>query len=190
MAKNRLKFPHISRILTAKPFLAGLKLVVLATMAGFLAINLFPSLSPDLWAFERTKLTVMLFPKDITSHLLLVQEYLKRGELSEVERELTLAQGLVEKNPPTTNSAVLGTSLSPLKILENIKNEPQRIRQEISFWEKVVSEKPDYRDAYLQLAILNHQVYENDKAKRYLKKALDLDPNFRPTKELEKIFGN
>lgn len=190
MAKRRLKFPHISRIFNAKPLRIGVKIFVFGVLAGFLVVNLFPSLPSDFFAFERAKLAVMFYPNDLNSHLFLVQEYLKRGELEEVERELLLAQELTEKTPETTSSGVLGATLSPIKILAKIKNEPQRIKNEISFWEKVVSEKPDYRDAYLQLAILNYQIYENEKAKEYLRIALELDPNYEPARKLEKILGD
>lgn len=188
MAKRRLKFPQISRIFNAKPVKIGVKLLVFSVLAGFLVINLLPLPSFDLFAFEQAKITVMLFPKDISTHLILAQEYLKRGDVEALERELLLSQELVEKNPPSTPS-VLGEALSPIKILEKIKNEPQAIREEISYWENVVSQKPDYRDAYLQLAILNYQIYENEKAREYLKKVQELDPNFQPAKELEKILG-
>lgn len=189
MAKIRLNFPQISRIFNAEPLKRGLKLAVLAVLAAFLVINLFPALPADFLSYERARLAVMLYPEDLSSHLFLAQEYLKRGSLAGVERELLLAQELTEKNPPATSSGVLGAFLSPAKILEKIKNEPQKIKNEISFWEKIIAEKPDYRDAYLQLAILNYQIYENEKAQEFIKKALALDPNFAPTRELERLFG-
>ncbi len=179
--------PHISRIINANTASLGLKMVILAVLIGFLAINLFRALPPDL-NFEQARITVMLSPNDASSHLVLAQEYLKKGSMQDVERELNLAQELTSSYQPSASSSVLGSSLSPLKILEKIKNEPQRIRNEIIFWEKVVSERPGYRDGYLQLAILNYQLYENDKAKEYLNKALEIDPNFEVTKELGKII--
>jgi len=187
MAKRRLKFPQISRIFNAKPVKIGVKFLVFAVLAGFLIINLLPLPSFDLFAFEQAKITVMLFPKDISIHLILAQEYLKRGDVEALERELLLSQELVEKNPPSTPS-VLGEALSPIKILEKIKNEPQRIGQEISYWENVVSQKPDYRDAYLQLAILNYRIYKNEKAKEYLKRAREIDPNYEPARGLERVL--
>jgi len=141
--------------------------------------------------FERAKLAAMLYPNDLSSHLLLAQEYLKRGNMEGVERELLLAQDLGGKTSATSSGSptVLGVFLSPSKILEKIKNEPKRIREEISFWEKVISEKPDYRDAYLQLAILNYQIYKKERAKEYLEKALKIDPNFAPARQLENLLG-
>ncbi len=192
MAKNKLEFPHISRMINANRLILEPKLGVLGFLTILILINLFPTLfgmvSPGFLALEQAKLTVMLSPQSLSPHLLLAQEYLKRGDLEGTERELLLAQTLATANRLGSNNSVLAASLSPLKVLERIKNEPQRVRGEIAFWEKVILDKPDYRDAYLQLALLNYQSYEKDKAKFYLGKAIELDPNFEPTKELQKIL--
>ncbi len=161
---------------------------VFVVLAAFLAFNLFSPLPSSFLGFERAKLTTMLEPHDFSSHLLLSQEYLKRGNLEAVERELILAQNLEVSPSSVTTASVLGLSLSPIKIWQKILNEPQRVKEEIRFWEKVIVKKPDYRDAYLQLAILNYQIFNKQKAKEYLHKALELDPNFGPSKELEKII--
>ena len=197
MAKNKLEFPHISRMINAKRLILEPKLGVLGFLTLLILINLFPTLvnsfgvvSPGFLALEQAKLTVMLSPQSLSPHLLLAQEYLKRGDLEGTERELLIAQTFTTTNHLGNNNSVLAASLSPLKVLERIKNEPQRVREEIAFWEKVVLEKPDYRDAYLQLAILNYQIYEKEKAKFYLGKALNLDPNFEPAKEFKKILEN
>lgn len=201
MTKPALKFPHISRIINA-PFDSlrslrassllgiGIKIMILATLAVFLGLNLFSRLPVGFFALESAKLAVMIKPNDFSSHLLLTQEYLKLGDMEGVKRELTLAENL-NSQPITYNSqlsSVLGSSLSPLKIWQKIQNEPQRIKEEIVFWEKMVKERPNYRDAYLQLVILNYQIYENQKAKEYLNKALEIDPNFLPTQQLQKII--
>jgi len=72
-------------------------------------------------------------------------------------------------------------SLASLKQQKNL-SDPKDIKKLIHFWEKIVAEKTDYRDGYLQLAILNYKIQE------YLKKALIVDPNFEPALELEKII--
>lgn len=163
-------------------------MAILGLLVLFLAINLFPRLPLESLEIEQAKLAVMLAPNNISNHLLLVQEYLKRGDMAAVERELNLAQNVTISYKPSARNSVLGASLSPAKIWEKINNEPQRINNEITHWENIIKDKPDYRDAYLQLAILNYQIYQTDKAKVYLQKAANLDPNFEATKELEKII--
>ncbi|MFH0863607.1 MAG: hypothetical protein V1858_00750 [Candidatus Gottesmanbacteria bacterium] len=205
MAKSKIiyHFPHISRTITAYPLKNTIKLAILIVITAFLGLNLFTP-SPFDFVYDQARLAVITSPQEISPHFSLAQEYLKYGDIQSVERELFLAQELVTRlqsplaianggqvrYPLTANRSVLGASLSPLKILEEIKSEPQKIQNQISYWEKVIFEKPDYRDGYLQLAILNYQIYENQKAKGYLSKAIEIDPNFGPVQEISKIINN
>lgn len=191
MKRKAQHFPQISRIIPATLYIIVLKAVVLVAVAAFLALNLFWQLSTEPTRIRQAKLAVMLSPNDLSNHLLLTQKYLDQGNMKAVERELILAQNLSTRPAssfPLPTSSVLGVTLSPLKILEKIKNEPQKIKDEIVFWEKIVADKPNYRDGYLRLALLNYQIYENQKARVYLERAKTLDPNFETTKELEKIL--
>lgn len=179
-----MKFPHNYRIIPAHTIIYSIKLVVLGLLVFFLTtLFLWPSSG-----FDQARLGVLISPNDVSNHLLLTQEYLGRGDMSSVERELTLADSLNTKYQILNTKYVLGATLSPLRILEKIKNQPAQINQEISFWGKVVASKPDYRDGYLHLALLNYQIYETQKAKAYLQKAVALDPNFEATKELEDLI--
>ena len=47
----------------------------------------------------------------------------------------------------------------------------------------------DYRDGYLQLAILEYKLRDYSKAQLYLGKALEIDPNFEKAKELGKALS-
>lgn len=66
--------------------------------------------------------------------------------------------------------------------------EKKGIESEIAAWEKLLEKYPGHRDLYLNLAVLNWQISNEEKAKEHLKKAKELDPNFEKTKELEKLF--
>ena len=61
---------------------------------------------------------------------------------------------------------------------ELIINTPRLLRQDISSWEKVLTEENEPRDALLKLALLHYQLYENDEAKYYWERAYYLDPTF------------
>ena len=65
----------------------------------------------------------------------------------------------------------------------------QAIEAEIAKWEKIVMERPNYRDAYFELALLTYQLNRPDETKMYLNKVFELDPNYQPARELEKILG-
>ncbi|MDO8488362.1 MAG: tetratricopeptide repeat protein [bacterium] len=49
---------------------------------------------------------------------------------------------------------------------------------QIGYWEQVASASPTYRDAYVQLALLNAQLDNPELARVYFQKAIQLDPNW------------
>lgn len=64
--------------------------------------------------------------------------------------------------------------------------EKQAIEAEIAEWEKIVVERPGYRDGYFELAVLTYQLNRIEETKRYLNGVFELDPNYQPARELEK----
>lgn len=69
-----------------------------------------------------------------------------------------------------------------------IEKERIKIAKEIEYWEKTIEKYKDFRDAYFQLAVLNYRLGNFDKAKAFLQKTLELDPNFEKGRELERMF--
>lgn len=60
-----------------------------------------------------------------------------------------------------------------------VQDQQNRIlHQQITYWEQVASASPTYREAYIQLAALNNQLGNTDAAKGWLKKVLEIDPNW------------
>ena len=68
-------------------------------------------------------------------------------------------------------------NLNSLRKAQDKVTEPERIREEIKSWEKVLEERPYFRDVLLRLSILNYQIYEDEKALDYFTRAEYLDPN-------------
>jgi len=127
--------------------------------------------------FQQAKERLIKNPNDFEAHLILAKEFLKNNQFEKAEKELLMAQ-----------------TQEPNSKLEKVwqkkhHSDPKDIEKLIQAWEKILSEKPEYRDAYLNLAWLHYQIYENQKAKENLKKAIDLDPNFEPTLKLQKIIN-
>lgn len=156
-------FPQFSRIFAAL-FLFSL----------FLASFLF---SPS----EKLKLAALKENKNPRIHLALAKEYKKVDDLGNARRELLIGLSL------SSNDEELKKEL---KEVENLLAQPNKILGEIRKWGKITQEFPGYRDAYLKLASLYYQIYQNEKAQENLKKALELDPNFTPARELEKTLGD
>lgn len=71
---------------------------------------------------------------------------------------------------------------------QKLDAEREKISQEIEHWQGIISKYKNFRDAYFQLAVLEYRVGEFEKAKSYLKKTLELDPNFEKGRELEKLL--
>lgn len=72
---------------------------------------------------------------------------------------------------------------------EEVSLQRQKVVKEVAFWEDIVKQYPNYRDAYYTLSVLSYRLKEYDKAKMYLGKALFIDPNFEKGRELEKILN-
>ncbi len=139
------------------------------------------------------KIHLLNNPYDFETHLALAEKLLNNNQFEEAEKLLLLAQKLQApiSNAQFSNNFVLGEkSSTKLEELWQKKHysDPQDIQHLITSWEKIIKEKPNFRDGYLQLAILYYKIYENEKAKESLKKALLIDPNFEPSKELKKII--
>lgn len=175
-------FPHISRKINA-----GFEFLVIVfffsiILFNFLPLKPTPSRSPASHLegdINNLKTAVLKNPRNPPIHLNLVNLLLKSNQINEAENEVFSA---LQFSPD--NSSLL----QKLEEIRKTKNEPQRINEEIQKWEKIVLAKPDYRDAYFQLAILHYQLYNDKQAKEYLEKTLSLDPNFDPAKKLIRVI--
>ncbi|MGB9911659.1 MAG: hypothetical protein ACPLKP_03655 [Microgenomates group bacterium] len=67
-------------------------------------------------------------------------------------------------------------------------SDPEDIKKLINGWERILEKYPNYRDGWLQLAVLTYKNSQEEKTKESLKKALSLDPNYLLANELEKII--
>ncbi len=81
-------------------------------------------------------------------------------------------------------------SFEYLNQAHQISLERQRMQEEISFWQSIANKYEGYKDAYFQMAILDYQLGNFQKAKTENKKALTLDPNFEDAKKLELLLEN
>jgi tetratricopeptide (TPR) repeat protein len=73
--------------------------------------------------------------------------------------------------------------------LTEINAERQKIEGEVAYWQRIVTERPNYRDAYFKLALLEYQLGNKTKTKEYIEKTLELDPNYTPALDFRKELG-
>jgi tetratricopeptide (TPR) repeat protein len=72
--------------------------------------------------------------------------------------------------------------------VELAKQQRSKLTQELAYWQDIVRQYGNYRDAYFRIAILQYQLGEVSQAKKSLEKVLALDPNFEKARVLgEKI---
>ncbi|MBI5620069.1 hypothetical protein HY950_03850 [Candidatus Gottesmanbacteria bacterium] len=155
----RVLFPHISRF-----FSATMLWFVLLTIIIFNGITRLNQLSE-----RNSKLSaVLLAPTSAPAHMALATLLRQTGYLPAAQHELLVA---ADQNPN-----VLGATTSPLQLLNEWEGEPKRLIQAMTYWQQVANKKPDYRDAFLQLALVAYQLGNMPEARAAASQALTLDP--------------
>ncbi len=130
---------------------------------GLLVIIMINLLAPRS-SFEVAKVAILTHPQDSRSHLALAKILLASNNLSSVEWESSLSGN--------------GSSAQQLLVdLQKLKNDPIILEEAISQFQKLSEDFPNYRDAYLELAILNFRANRLFAAQKYLSLATTIDPN-------------
>lgn len=92
----------------------------------------------------------------------------------------------------TSGIILLFTYTTGLRLYENtkelarIKEARGQVLSEIEYWEETTKKYTGYRDGYFTLAVLEYRVGNEGKARMYLDKTLELDPNFAKGREFLK----
>lgn len=76
-----------------------------------------------------------------------------------------------------------------LQIQKRGEVERARVVSDRAFWEAVTKERPQYRDGYFMLALLEYRMGRKKEASQNVSKALKIDPNFKEGRELERMLG-
>ncbi len=120
------------------------------------------------------------WPWSSKSHSKMAIYWFEAGEEQKALKELEVANKLLFVK---TNG-----NLDNLRKAQEKVKQPERIREEIKSWEKVLEEKPYYRDVLLRLSVLSYQIYEDEKAVEYFLEAEYLDPNNDEVLSLKEII--
>ncbi len=136
---------------------------------GLIAIIFLNSVTRINQVSERTsKLSAVLrSPWDPAAHVALATLLRQEGYLPAARQELLVA---ADQNPN-----VLGANTS-IELLDAWEDEPRQLAEALSFWQQLTNEKPDYRDAFLQLALVAYQQGNMSEARAAAARALALDP--------------
>lgn len=120
---------------------------------------------------------MLLSPKSPEPHIVLAQAYWQNHLFGDARRELALADELYSLSTSQNSGNTLGVTTLPSSLLARWEREPQGLRIQYEFWQSVVAQRPDYRDAYLTLAAIAYELSQLEKAREYLREAMRLDPN-------------
>jgi len=143
---------------------------------------------------RQTKEALVQNPHQLENYLALADQLIEHRQFEQAGKILQEAEAL-EKNQELrikNQEKILGeTTILNLEKLQQkkINSNPEEIQKLIGWWQEFLAEKPDYRDGYLHLAKLHWQLYQDDQAQTNLQKALELDPNYEPARELEKLLS-
>lgn len=69
---------------------------------------------------------------------------------------------------------------------QKLDREKKELISKIDYWKGIVNKYENYRDGYFKLAVLEYKIGDIVSSREYLKKTLELDPNFDEGKKLEK----
>lgn len=137
-----------------------------------LAINVLALtyLKPQFW---QERIDMLATHSSMDAHVHLAQQLWGHGFENQAKMELQLAQDLYgakdQKNSEQTHS--------PDDIWKQWKQEPLSIIDAMAFWRDVAAKRPDYPDAYVQLAKLSYQQFQAEDTISYIRQAQALDPS-------------
>jgi tetratricopeptide (TPR) repeat protein len=61
---------------------------------------------------------------------------------------------------------------------QNLVLEREQLQNEAAYWEQVATKYQGYRDVYYRIASIQYRLGNYNESQKYVKKALELDPNF------------
>lgn len=181
-------FPHFSRLFPVWLLFLGEHILLVALITLFILAHTNGIKSIGRPCCSDSLYLVLDHPWNLEAKLSLAREYWKNGQEREAKHETDIVRDMLGNSTrPYTNpdSQVLGASTLDLEdTLRAFRPKPEETNTEISFWKKIIEDRPDYRDGYAVLAILSYRKKSFLEAAMYKDKALSLDPNYIFPKEL------
>ncbi|MBI3342872.1 tetratricopeptide repeat protein [Candidatus Gottesmanbacteria bacterium] len=186
----KFKFPYFPRLNSARVIFSLEMTVLWLGLATLIAVNILAiqKSRPTHW----NKLMMLFEAPFLPSRYVDLASLLwKQGEQQEARMLMASAQTLTKTNQIGASGQmtnVLGVSSDPQAVLTQWEHEVDQLKEQYAFWQSVTAEKPDYRDAFIQLATLAYQLGNLDAARASLARAQALDPNSPTVQEFTKLL--
>lgn len=167
--------PQISRFFSAKKVQVKLysatTVAVCFSVLGLFAMNATQSNQKDI---AKESLLIFHSPMSVFAHYALASKFKSLNDEEKQAYEIQLIQDLLGKKP---SSNVLGESIEITKKMKSWNEEPKELEKKLIFWKKIISNHPDYRDAYLQAAYLSKLLHHESESVEFTELAKKLDPS-------------
>lgn len=177
--------PHNSRIFSATLFSRLFLATLWLTLLLFIGINTYFVVNPEQSVMRNQAVSFLKNQYNVGSHIEKAKILWNAGDNASAQREISLAETLIHKQKTST---VLGLSSTPNNLLKSWQAERVKTQKLVEYWLNITEQKPDYRDAYLHLAVLTYALGQENEAIKHLNTAKSLDPNLTVYSELERIF--
>lgn len=155
------------------PQIANYSFIVLILITALL--NFHGRVFPENEQPAVLKQAILEKPFEAKAHQALGNYFLNHNQIASARKEFKLASLF----------GFRGTA----GIFSAVNSKKESLKKEIYFWEKIIQNRPDYRDAYLKLAALYSQLRENESARDYLQKAYVIDPSCPEVKKLQETLA-
>jgi len=185
-SKQRLtqqKSPHIYRKFTAWPS-ALISIILWLSLITILALNI-TALSSDNQAKIKYRQDILSNNRISAKHVQLAEIFWLSSLPQEAKKELAIADSLMMVYPQP--KAVLG--LSTQDLLDSWEKNRHDLLSQFDYWSNIAADKPDFRDAWLALAVLAYDMNRPAETREFLTKAKQLDPNNSNIASLERDLG-
>lgn len=167
--------PQISRFFSAKR--VQQKLYTMSTAA--LNISLLALVLGNSTQFKATNIPyeidqIVQSPFSISAHFNAAKVFKGNNIEFQKTNEIRLVHDLIAAKEQTN---VLGDSTDISNAIEVWDSEPKQLEEKLAYWKTVISEHPDYRDAYLQASYIANLLNQKAEASFFMERAKKLDPS-------------
>lgn len=173
-----LKFPHFPRFISAPAISVLRNFSFWSILTALITFNASTAFFRPFVAFQPLLVAVLQKPTSGDAHINLAQWYKQTGLFDKAKNELVLA---------SDGPSVLGAQYDPKDLLTAWEKEPARLEKDYQYWQTVIKEKPDYRDAYVTLTALAYQLGYKTDVKNYVEKIREIDPGLAISKQLSAL---
>ncbi|MDQ3098350.1 MAG: hypothetical protein M3Q44_01235 [bacterium] len=131
---------------------------------------------------------LIVAPLSYRSHLLYLESLTVKNRLDEAQHEsdfLLISEKIfVPTSEELSNFSLLRNNISTRKVVFHTTMD------EYTHWNEVLETNPDYRDGFYSLAQRAYMLFDDGQAKNYLRRSVDLDPQFEQGKKVLRMLGN